>query len=307
MSKYLEKTFYNPYNSANIVEITPEYLIDEKGEAFKIANGVIHFFKIEHAEKITVNEYEYSVNLDFAENLEKELHKHTWSEYYNFYQRKKFKELKNLLDKGYKEVCFLGCGSGYDIAELIRLGFSPDIILASDLSEWSARIIAEQLKNCGYSNELVVFTSDFDHCPVKRKDIPIVIFEALHHAPDMHTSIECLLKYGYSKIIFVDPTTNFLMKLLSRFGVSRRVEYSGLYPDRLDLKRLNKLSKLYNYNTKIMTMWEFPEDYFQRTIFSNNKLLMFIFINTISILSWLTNLFKFGNMSLVKMEKNEKI
>jgi hypothetical protein len=73
--------------------------------------------------------------------------------------------------------------------------------------------------------ELGLLTSGLDTCPVKRKDILILILivNALHRTEDMPGVLEGLLGKGYKHILLVELNNNFLLWLLEGRGVSRRV------------------------------------------------------------------------------------
>ena len=114
------------------------------------------------------------------------------------------------------------------------------------------------------STQVCLFTSDLDAVPLKDRALPLVVYECLHHTPDMHTTIERMLRYGYDSICFVEPCSNWLMRIFARLGLAQHEEYSGLEPDRLDLKRLRRLCDRYGYRLEVRTMWELPVDYVER-------------------------------------------
>jgi hypothetical protein len=103
-----------------------------------------------------------------------------------------------------------------------------------------------------------------DSCPVRLENAAVIVFEALHHTPDMHVTIDRLLARRYRCIAFVEPTSNALIRWAARRGLAQRKEYSGCIPGRLDLGRLAQMARAHNYAVTRTTLWELPEDYYRR-------------------------------------------
>ena len=165
------------------------------------------------------------------------------------------------------DAAFLGSGTGFEIGPLWRSGYRPRRLLVSDLNRSTLEVAKFNLtaQHIDESTPVCLFTSDLDAVPLKDIGIPIVVYECLHHTPDMHATIERMLHYGYRVVYFVEPCSNWLMRILARFGLAEREEYSGLSPDRLDLAgRLRGLCDQYGYHLDVHTMWELPVDYFER-------------------------------------------
>lgn len=135
--------------------------------------------------------------------------------------------------------------------------------------------------------------------------LPILIYEALHHTGDIHHSIEKLLQNKYKNILFVEPCTNFVIKILAKFNLAQRIEYSGLKPDFVDIKILKKLAKKYNYNLKIRTIWEIPEDFFKVICKKDSPWQTFLLKVIDSISSWGNN-FQFGSFAIVSLERAKR-
>jgi hypothetical protein len=150
--------------------------------------------------------------------------------------------------------------------------------------------------------ELGLFTSDLDACPVKSKNIPILIVNALHHTEDMHGALEQLLGKGYRNILLVEPTNNILLRFLASRGFARRIEYSGVYPGRLELRKLHAFGAAYNYRVSVTTGWALPEDYYRR-LFGGSRRLEHAVLALLDMFSAVTNLVKFGNYSVVHLSK----
>ena len=126
--------------------------------------------------------------------------------------------------------------------------------------------------------------------------------QALHHTGDMHGSLERLLSFGYRDVLLVEPTSNFVVRLLESRGISRRVEYSGVYPGRLELKKLRALGASHNYGVLVTTGWALPEDYYRR-LFGKSRRLERAALALLDLFSAVTNLVKFGNYSVVHLSK----
>jgi hypothetical protein len=223
-----------------------------------------------------------------------------WRSFYSLSRRRSIKRLAVFLDRiGCDRIFSLGSGTGREIEYLLH--FRPLAeIYCSDLSLTSLQFIPAKL--APYDLRLGLFTSDLNHCPVENSDVPIVIVNALHHTGDMHAALEGILARGPSHVFFVEPTDNALIRFLARKGVARRVEYSGVNPGRLHLRKLRTISRRCGFRIRLATMWIFPEDYYRR-IFGKSRLIQKAFIAFLDVFSAATNLIKFGNASVVHLER----
>lgn len=156
----------------------------------------------------------------------------------------------------------LGAGTAFETCELLKRGLQPRTLIISDLAAEPLRFAPHLLK--GVDADVLYVTADMDACPVKLGNAAVIVFEALHHTPDMHVTIDRLLAQGYRCIAFVEPTSNALIRWAARRGLAQRKEYSGCIPGRLDLARLRSMARAYNYSVKRTTQWELPEDYYRR-------------------------------------------
>ncbi len=197
------------------------------------------------------------------------------------------------------QVISLGSGPGREIRYLMY-SRQFDRVFCSDLSITALQGTQYGLER--FEMELGLFTSDLDACPVKRTDIPILIVNALHHTGDMHGALERLLGNGYRDILLVEPTNNFVLRYLESRGISRRIEYSGVYPGRLELKRLRASGTSHNYSVSVTTGWALPEDYYRR-LFGRSRRLERAVLGFLDLFSAVTNPVKFGNYSVVHLSK----
>jgi hypothetical protein len=197
------------------------------------------------------------------------------------------------------QIISLGSGQGGEIRYLLY-SRAFDRVLCSDLSLTALQGIQYGLER--FDLEVGLFTSDLDACPVKTKDVPILIVNALHHTPDLHGALERLLGVGYENILLVEPTTNFFLRLLEGRGVSRRTEYSGVEPGRLELPKLRASSRAHGYTVKVTAGWAIPEDYY-RKLFGGSRRVERAVLTLVDLFSAVTNVFQFGNYSVVHLSK----
>lgn len=125
---------------------------------------------------------------------------------------------------------------------------------------------------------------------------------ALHHTQDMHAALGKLLEHGHCNVFLVEPTNNFLIRLLARWKLSQRVEYSGVKPGRLEVRELRRCCQEYQYDLTLTTLWTFPQDYFQR-IFGSSPLIQRLFIAGVTLFSSVTNRIHFGNVTVAHLKK----
>lgn len=225
-----------------------------------------------------------------------------WKNYYSRNRMKTMQHLSGYLDRvNCKQVFFLGVGTGREIEYLLSFR-KLDTVFCSDLSCTSLHMIPTRL--AAYDLKVGLFTSDLQRCPVECRDTPVVIVNALHHTQDMHAVIESLLARQYDNLFLVEPTDNFLIRFLARYGIAQRREYSGVIPGRLELPRLKEICRKHHYQLNLRTHWEFPRDYYKK-IFGNSKHFQKVFFPLLNGFSMLTNLAKFGNFSIVHLRKLE--
>ena len=113
------------------------------------------------------------------------------------------------------------------------------------------------------------------------------------------------MKKKYFDILFVEPCTNFFIRILAKLGIAQRVEYSGVIPDFVDLEGVRKLAKKYRYEVNINTLWDIPEEYI-RTICKQKSKMESVLLTLIDIASSFGNLIKFGSFAIVHLQFNKK-
>ena len=116
----------------------------------------------------------------------------------------------------------LGSGSGFELP-LLRERRSFARVYSSDLA-WSATALAPEALS-DLEGDLGLFAADFDHVPIARRADAIgFVFLALHHAEDPHASLARLLERNFHDLVVVEPLDNWLVEILARLGLARRVE-----------------------------------------------------------------------------------
>lgn len=271
---------------------------------YLIKNHILEFIKNNSLDKETKRELKGNTFRLSKKNIDHYATKDEWSSYYNHFVNQKFDYLIYYLNYiQMKGIVSLGSGPGFEIKEILKR--KPiKTILSSDLAFSATSVVPHALKD--FNINLILFTSDINYNPViPDDDFPILIYEALHHTGDIHLSIEKLFQNKYKNILFVEPTTNFIIKILAKFNLAQRIEYSGLKPDFLDINILKKLARKYNYKLKIRTLWEIPEDFFKVICKSESKLQTFL-LTIIDKISALGNKFQFGSFSIVSLERINK-
>lgn len=305
VSNLINELFYNPYNkncNCDFIYNENKFYCTKCKKEICITNNILEFFTDSDLDVHKKNELIGNTVELTPETIENFKNKKSWNFYEPFWHNIKINKMVKIINKINPDtLAFLGCGSGFEIKEILEK-VKVNRILASDISISFLSITPYTLQD--FKNiELTLFTSDLDFCPIKDKNIPIIIYEAMHHTPDMHITIENLLKSGYKNIISTEPTNNFIVKYLAKKGLAQRIEYSGLKPGRLNLKTLTELAKKYNYNLEYETLWDIPIDYVNK-LFPANSVSEKVFCYSMALfVNKLTNLFKFGNFTVFHLSK----
>lgn len=268
---------------------------------FSVNNNIVEFVKGNELDNRTRKELKGNKYKLDKKTISLYSTKDKWSYYHQYQSNKKFniviKKLNKIPAKG---IVSLGSGTGFELKKILNVK-KLDLVFSSDLSFTATMIVPYSLKK--FDINLGLFTADMNYSPfIPHKDIPLIIYEAMHHTPNVHDTIKNLMLQGYRNILFVEPTTNFIVKFLAKFGIAERIEYSGSKPSLLSIKRLRKIAKKYNYNLEIDTVWEFPEEYY-RKIFGNNRFLEKLFLKFVDLCSWMGNYNKIGYMSIGFLSK----
>ena len=152
-----------------------------------------------------------------------------WSSYYAHSRKHSIQVLARYLkDEKVKSLYSLGSGTGREIFYLQQF-MDFHTIYCSDLSSTALQMVPYRLEP--FDIRVGLFTADLAQVPIKSKDIPVLIVNALHHTQDMHAALKRLLAHDHHHLFLVEPTNNWLIRLLARWKLSQRIEYSGVNRD----------------------------------------------------------------------------
>jgi len=223
-----------------------------------------------------------------------------WKDYYSQSRKKSIQYLSHFIKNTKNNtIFFMGSGSGKEIQYLLNfLSFKTAICI--DLSLPALSLIPVRLQNKEINLGLIA--SDIRNSIIIPKNIPIVFTNVLHHTQDMHNVLEKYLTEKYQHILFIEPLDNFFISFLSAFGISKRIEYSGIKPGRLNIKLIRNMCKKYGYGISIKTLWSFPQDYYHK-LFGNSIIIQKLFFLLINLFSDITNFIKFGNVCIGYLKK----
>jgi SAM-dependent methyltransferase len=193
----------------------------------------------------------------------------------------------------------VGSGSGYELRALLgRRRFRR--VYSSDLA-WSATALVPQML-ADAEGTLGLFAADFQRLPIQRRSDRVgLCYLALHHAPDPHHALSLLLE-RFDQLVMVEPVTNWLVKLLARFGQARRIEYSGVEPEWLDIGRMRKLADDLGFAFEVETWWEIPRLRLPRRVREDRRLWWPLFA-LVEGISQLTRPLRFGSMAAVRFRR----
>jgi hypothetical protein len=219
-----------------------------------------------------------------------------WKNYYTRSRRRTMETLARYLGPR-REMLFLGAGRGRELEYLLEL-MELETVYCSDLSASPLGVLRARLEP--YPLKVGLFTSDLQQCPVVATDVPVVVVNALHHTRDLHGVLESFLRRRFQDVFFVEPMDNLLLSTLARFGLAQRVEYSGVKPGRLHLRRLRVQCAQHGYDVRVATSWSLPRDYFEKAV-SRSPSIENLFFGLVDSFSAMTSPFGFGNMAVVHL------
>jgi hypothetical protein len=269
------------------------------GRLFPCDRGVVDFVMPEHLDPTNRNEIRGNAHdLENPETIRMMTSKEDWSAVYTHMMMKAVGAVLDFIRHYPADtaVFSLGSGTAYELKILLR---SKPFrrVFSSDISKTATLIAPINLSSL--EGEVGLFLCTFDQCPVRKQPGTLgMVFQALHHSSDIHRSIENLLKNNFTDLVIVEPTTNWFVEILARFNLAKRVEYSGLKPDWMDLHRVRRIAAENGYDVKVRTWWEYPPPLLPRFV-DRSRILKFLLCSTVDLVSWVTNCFRFGGMSAV--------
>lgn len=299
--KEIVKYLRCPYDKNHLKQVSKTLCCSNCSRRFPVNNNIVEFVhdnELNNRTKMELKGNEYKLD---KKTIRKYANKDRWSYYDQYQSDKKFATLIEKLNKiSAKGIISLGSGTGYELKKILQVK-KFDLVFSSDLSFTATTIVPYSLKK--FNIDLGLFTADMNYSPfIPHPEIPLIVYEAMHHTSNVHDTMKSIMLEGYDKILFVEPTTNFIVKFLAKLGLAERVEYSGSKPSLLSIKKLRKIAKKYNYDLEIDTVWEFPEDYY-RKVLGNNRFLEKLFLKFVDLCSWIGNFNKIGYMSIGFLSK----
>lgn len=270
MSPPNRELLYNPFGQRCSVQ-TCGLVVRDNGAScgacdlsYPMSDGVLETLHVDDLDPEKARELEgNTLSLD-PENIERYLNKENWNVLVGYWGHRKMRlALRAMGTHPREEITFLGTGTAFEVAPLLDAGLRAKRINLSDLSITTLHIAQRRMDRLTLTPkpEFFYFTSDLDAVPLRDRESEIVIYECLHHTADLHAALERMLDFGYREIHLVEPTTNWVIRRLAHRGLAQRVEYSGVNPDRLDLRLLRGQAKRSGYDVRIRTIWQFPDDY----------------------------------------------
>jgi hypothetical protein len=196
----------------------------------------------------------------------------------------------------------LGSGFGFELPLLLaRRRFAR--VYSSDIA-WSATaLVPEVTQHC--DGDLALFAADFDHVPLARRDDRIgLVFLALHHAEDPHASLARLLEHTFDHLVLVEPLNNWLVEILARLGLARRVEYSGTRPQWLDARRMREIARAHGFEMRIETWWEIPRNVLPRRVRNSTIAWRPLFV-AVEAISYALRPLRFGSMAAIAFRRQD--
>lgn len=196
----------------------------------------------------------------------------------------------------------LGSGFGFELPLLLeRRRFAR--VLSSDIAWSSTALVPEVTERV--DGDLVLFAADFDHVPLARREDRIgLVFLALHHAEDPHRSLAVLLEHNFDHLVLVEPLNNWLVDVLARLGLARRIEYSGTRPQWLDARRMRAIARAQGFEMRMETWWEIPRNVLPRRMRKSEVAWRPLFV-AVEGVSWVLGRFGFGSMAAVGFRRQE--
>lgn len=268
--------------------------------SYGITSNIIQFVNPDELDAEKKRELDGNTDLQDLETIQQTLSETPGNAYYNYMRKAQIQDLLAFIGtRNMDALVALGTGYATELKDLLR-HIVINKLFVSDLTFTSLMVVPFTLTK--YTGKLCFFTSDLDLCPIQTQSLPVLVYQALHHTPDIHRTIEGLLKNGYEEMYFVEPADNLFLRFLARWGLAQRVEYSGVKPGRVNLGTLRRLCRIYRYDLKVKIRWELPEDYLRRLI-PRDGLMLNWFITCLKVFSYISGFFDFGNAATLRLKK----
>jgi hypothetical protein len=273
------------------------------GRRYPVRHGVVDFVLPERLSENTRREHRTNaVDLESARAMRRRVRKGERNPVLMAQARRSVRAVERVLGAHDPRGTLVSVGSGTGFELRLLLESRPFArVYSSDLA-WSATALVPEVTR-ELPGDLGLFAADFDHLPTRRRPAQVGLsFLALHHADDPHASLERLLERSFDRLVLVEPTTNWLVELLARLGLARRVEYSGVRPEWLSLRRVRGIADRLGYATTVETWWEVPRDRLPRRIRKSRHGWRPV-LAAVEALSALLRPLGFGSMAAIALER----
>jgi hypothetical protein len=240
-----------------------------------------------------------AVDLDSERAVERRLRKGERNPFLMAQARRSIRAAERLMAEcgEARTLVSVGSGSGFELRVLLeRRRFER--VYSSDVA-WTATALVPET-TVGFDGRLGLFSADFDHLPLRRRREHVgFVFQALHHAEDPYGSLARLLERNFEHLVVVEPVTNWFVELLARTGLARRVEYSGVEPQWLRLRRVREVARELGYAVRVETWWEIPRDRVPRRLRRSRYAWRPLYALAEAV-SWVLRPFEFGSMVAIR-------
>jgi hypothetical protein len=279
---------------------------DACGRSFPSHRGVVDYVIADELDATGAREYvANAIDLDSAKTVRRRLRKAKRTNPMLLAQMRRSIGAVDRLMAGYgpdRTLVSLGSGFGFELPLLLeRRRFAR--VLSSDIA-WSSTALVPEV-TAGVDGELVLFAADFDHVPLARRaDRVGLVFLALHHAEDPHRSLAGLLEHNFDHLVLVEPLNNWLVDVLARLGLARRIEYSGTRPQWLDARRMREIARAQGFEMRIEAWWEIPRNLLPRRLRKSRFAWRPLFV-AVEGVSRVLGRFGFGSMAAIGFRRQD--
>ncbi len=200
-----------------------------------------------------------------------------------------------------RTIVSLGSGFGFELPLLFeRRRFVR--VYSSDLAWSSTALVPEVVQDL--EGELGLFAADFDHVPMAKRPERIgFVFLALHHVEDPHATLAALLE-RFDDLVLIEPLDNWLVAILARLGLARRVEYSGTRPRWLSVRRMRAIARARGFEMRMETWWEIPRDMLPRRL-RRSRVAWWPLYAAVEAVSYVLRPLRFGSMAAIRFTSIE--
>jgi uncharacterized protein YbaR (Trm112 family) len=138
-----------------------------------------------------------------------------------YYQLREVEKL--LAGRRYPRIANIGCGHGFELDYLSRLGSNVTLV---DISPKSLERASARARKLGLQVDAVC--SDAENLPFRDNSFDLVLtHHSLHHLANPMAGLEEMLRVAKSRVAFFEPARGVMRSLVRVFGLKPEVEDSG--------------------------------------------------------------------------------